>query len=146
MTKLLIKKLDERAKLPAFATAGAAGADLCALLDEPLALPPGGRALVPTGLAMAIPEGLAGLIYARSGLAVKHGVTLSNCVGVIDSDYRGEIKIGLINQSSAEYTIQPFERIAQLVLTPCVIPEAEQAEALPCSVRGEGGFGSSGKQ
>ena len=144
MQKLMIKKLDERAKVPAFATEGAAGADLYVLLDEPLTLMPGERALLPTGIAMAIPEGLVGLVFARSGLAVKHGITLSNCVGVIDSDYRGELKIGVINQGGSAYTIEPFERVAQMVLTPFVAAEIEPAGSLPETKRGEGGFGSSG--
>lgn len=144
--ELLIKKLDERAKIPAAATGGSAGMDLCAVLDEPLVLEPGQRAMVPTGLAIALPSNdLVALIFARSGLAVKHGITLSNCVGVVDSDYRGEVKVGLINQSDKAYEIAPGERIAQMVIMPVVMADVSVADELPESDRGEGGFGSTGR-
>lgn len=140
------QKLHEKATLPVRATEGAAGMDLTACMDQPLVLPKGGRALIPTGLAVALPGShLASFVFARSGLAVKHGVTLSNCVGVIDSDYRGEIKVGLINQGDADYTIQPGERIAQLVVMPvCCLP-VEACESLDETERGAGGFGSTGR-
>ena len=144
--KLMIKKLDPKAQIPRAATGGSAGMDLRALTDVPITIRPMERVTVPTGLAIALPDsGHVALVFARSGLAVKHGVTLSNCVGVIDSDYRGEIKVGLINQSDSEYTIEPGERIAQLVITPVVLPELEEVEELPGSDRGEGGFGSTGR-
>lgn len=144
--ELLIKKLDERAKVPAAATGGSAGMDLCAVLDTPLVLNPGERAMVPTGLAIALPNAeLVALIFARSGLAVKHGITLSNCVGVVDSDYRGEVKVGLINQSDKPYEIAPGERIAQLVITPVEQATPVVVDELPESDRGEGGFGSTGR-
>ena len=146
MESLRVVRLDSRARLPLRATAGAAGADLFALLDEPLMLRLGDRALVPTGIAAAISEGLVGLVFARSGLAIKHGLALSNGVGVIDSDYRGEIKVGLINQGAEPYTIQPFERIAQLVLVPAAALPIVEVDALDDTARGSGGFGSSGKQ
>ncbi len=143
---LLIKKLDERAIVPKAATGGSAGMDLCALLDEPLTIAPGQRALVPTGLAIALPNAdYVALLFARSGLAVKHGITLSNCVGVVDSDYRGEVKVGLINQSDKAYEIAPGERIAQIVIMPVVVPNPVETDELPESDRGAGGFGSTGR-
>lgn len=144
--ELLIKKLDERAVVPKAATGGSAGMDLCAVLDEPLVLESGCRAMVPTGLAIALPDNnLVALIFARSGLAVKHGITLSNCVGVVDSDYRGEVKVGLINQSDKAYEIAPGERIAQMVIMPVVMATPTLCDELPESERGAGGFGSTGR-
>ena len=140
------KLLDPRAKAPAYATAGAAAADLCALLDEPLTLAPGQRAMIPTGLAIELPDAqCVALLYARSGLAIKHGLTLPNCVGVIDSDYRGEVRVGLINLSSEPYTIAPGERIAQLCIAPVWQAAFVQANDLSDTDRGAGGFGSTGK-
>ena len=140
------KLLDPRAKAPAYATAGAAAADLCALLDEPLTLAPGQRAMIPTGLAIELPDAqCVALLYARSGLAIKHGLTLPNCVGVIDSDYRGEVRVGLINLGTEPYTIQPGERIAQLCIAPVWQAAFVQAEDLSDTDRGAGGFGSTGK-
>ncbi len=141
---LKIKRVNQRAQMPRQATAGAAGLDLSAALETSLLLPPGGRATIPTGLAVQIPAGLAGFVFGRSGLGIKHGVTLSNCVGVIDSDYRGEILVGLCNQSGEPYTIQPGERIAQLVLMPVCAPLLVECAALEDSERGAGGFGSTG--
>ena len=140
------KLLDPRAKAPAYATPGAAAADLCAVLDAPLTLAPGQRAMVPTGLAIELPDaGCVALVYARSGLAVKHGLTLSNCVGVIDSDYRGEVRVGLINLGGEPYTIAPGERIAQLCIAPVWQAAFVQADELGDTTRGAGGFGSTGK-
>ena len=140
------KVLDPRAKAPAYATPGAAAADLCAVLDAPLTLEPGQRAMIPTGLAIELPDaGCVALLYARSGLAIKHGLTLPNCVGVIDSDYRGEVRVGLINLSSEPYTIAPGERIAQLCIAPVLQAAFVQADALGDTARGAGGFGSTGK-
>lgn len=140
------KLLDPRAKAPAYATAGAAAADLCALLDEPLTLAPGQRAMIPTGLAIELPDAqCVALLYARSGLAIKHGLTLPNCVGVIDSDYRGEVRVGLINLGSEPYTVQPGERIAQLCIAPVWQAAFVQASDLSDTDRGAGGFGSTGK-
>jgi len=136
---LFIKRLDPRAKIPERATNGSAGMDLRALLDEPVTVPAGGRVMIPTGIAIGlIDNNVVGLIYARSGLAIKHGLALSNGVGVVDSDYTGEIRVGLINHSDTEYTIQPDERIAQLVISP-VFPVSTVED------RGDGGFGSTGK-
>ena len=140
------KVLDPRAKAPAYATPGAAAADLCAVLDAPLTLEPGQRAMIPTGLAIELPDaGCVALLYARSGLAIKHGLTLPSCVGVIDSDYRGEVRVGLINLSSEPYTIAPGERIAQLCIAPVWQAAFVQADALGDTARGAGGFGSTGK-
>ena len=140
------KLLDPRAKAPAYATAGAAAADLCALLDEPLTLAPGQRTMIPTGLAIELPDAqCVALLYARSGLAIKHGLTLPNCVGVIDSDYRGEVRVGLITLGTEPYTIQPGERIAQLCIAPVWQAAFVQAEDLSDTDRGAGGFGSTGK-
>ena len=140
------KLLDPRAKAPAYATPGAAAADLCAVLDAPLTLEPGQRAMVPTGLAIELPgPDCVALVYARSGLAIKQGVTLSNCVGVIDSDYRGEIKVGLVNLGAAPVTLAPGERVAQLCIAPVWQAAFTQAEELSATDRGAGGFGSTGR-
>lgn len=147
--KLELKRLDPKALLPAYATPGAAAMDLCACLDGPLTLKPcrdgWNCALVPTGLAMAIPQGYVGLIFARSGLASKQGVSPANCVGVIDSDYRGEVKVALANHGTADYVIHPGDRIAQLMITPVVQPQLEEVKELSETLRGAGGFGSTGK-
>ncbi len=144
--ELLIQKLDDKAVLPLYATAGSAGMDLHACLDAPLTLQPGQRAKVPTGLAIALPgpEWVA-YLFARSGLAIKHGLTIPNCVGVIDSDYRGEIIVAVINLSQEPYTIQPGDRVAQMVLMPVVQAALTQVDALPETGRGAGGFGSTGR-
>lgn len=140
------KLLDPRAKAPAYATLGAAAADLCAVLDAPLTLEPGQRAMVPTGLAIELPgPDCVALVYARSGLAIKQGVTLSNCVGVIDSDYRGEIKVGLVNLGAAPVTLAPGERVAQLCIAPVWQAAFTPAEELSDTDRGAGGFGSTGR-
>lgn len=143
--ELKIKRLDERAQLPVRATVGSAGMDLHALLDEPLTLAPGERFLVPTGIAIGLPSAeTVGLVFARSGLAVKKGITLSNCVGVIDSDYTGEVRVGLVNLSDDAYIIQPGERIAQLVVMPVCLPTIQEVDELETTDRGAGGFGSTG--
>lgn len=142
---LQIKKLRENAVLPLRATSGSVGYDLCAALEEPVTLNPGETKPVPTGLAMAIPEGYGGFLFARSGLAVKHGIAPANCVGVIDSDYRGEVLIGLHNHGNTPYTIQPGERVGQLVLLAAALPEVTECEALEETQRGTGGFGSTGR-
>lgn len=140
------KKLDARAVVPQYATPGAAAADLCAVLDAPLTLEPGQRAMVPTGLAIELPgPDCVALVYARSGLAIKQGVTLSNCVGVIDSDYRGEIKVGLVNLGAAPVTLAPGERVAQLCIAPVWQAAFAPAEELSDTDRGTGGFGSTGR-
>lgn len=134
------------AKAPVYATPGAAAADLHAVLSEPLTLPPMGRALVPTGVAIQLPgPEYAALVCARSGLAIKRGLTLSNGVGVIDSDFRGAIQVGLVNLGPESCTVQPGERIAQLMVVPLARPDFVQADQLEESARGEGGFGSTGR-
>ena len=144
--KLKIKKTDPRAELPVRGTPGSAGLDLRAVLDEPMTLPPGALVSVPTGIAIGLPSpDTVGLVFARSGLAVKHGIGLSNGVGVIDSDYTGEIRVGLINQSAVPYDLHPGERIAQLVVMPICRPELVEADTLEETERGAGGFGSTGK-
>ena len=134
---LQIKKLRENAVLPLRATGGSVGYDLCAALEEPVTLNPGETKPVPTGLAMAIPEGYGGFLFAR--------IAPANCVGVIDSDYRGEVLIGLHNHGNTPYTIQPGERVGQLVLLAAALPEVTECEALEETQRGAGGFGSTGR-
>ena len=144
--QLKVKRTDPRVQLPGRATAGSAGMDLRALLEEPLTLEPGGRASVPTGIAIGLPSPeTVGLVFARSGLAIKHGLALATGVGVIDSDYTGEIRVGLVNLSDTAYTIQPDERIAQLVVMPVCLPDILEVEELDQTERGAGGFGSTGK-
>ncbi len=144
--KLMVKKLREGAVLPKRATAGSAGHDLYALLDEPVTIRPGGLVKIPTGLAIALPSpDCAAFVYARSGLAIKFGIAPSNCVGVIDSDYRGELIVGLTNHSAQPYTIQNGERIAQMIIAPVIMPEIVECETLDDTERGEGGFGSTGR-
>ena len=144
MPKIAVKKLDERAVLPTYGSEFAAGADLYALLDEPLVFMPGETKFVKTGLALEVPEGYAGLIYARSGLASKRSLAPANKVGVVDSDYRGEVMVALHNHSDKEQTIAPKERIAQLVVAPFLKAEFAEADELSDTVRGVGGFGSTG--
>jgi len=138
------QKLDERAVQPHYGSACAAGADLYAVMDAPLTLAAGETALVHTGLAVEIPVGFVGLVCARSGLATKRGLAPANKVGVIDSDYRGEIMVALHNHGSAPQTIEHGERVAQLVLVPYLTAAYEQAESLTDTDRGAGGFGSTG--
>ncbi len=141
-----IKKLREGAKLPTRGTAGSAGADLYACIDESVTINPGDLKLIPTGIAIALPDfSVVAYLYARSGLGVKHGICLSNGVGVIDSDYRGEVCVGLCNVSDMPYTIEPQERIAQMVISPVIIPELTECDELDETERGAGGFGSTGK-
>lgn len=139
-----VKKLDENAVLPTYGSQYSAGADLYALIEEEITFLPGETKLVKTGLAMEIPEGYAGLIYARSGLASKRGLAPANKVGVIDSDYRGEVMVALHNHSMTEQKIAPKERIAQLVIAPFLKAEFSATDSLSDTVRGEGGFGSTG--
>lgn len=147
MQILKVKKLRENAKMIKRATSGSAGMDLHACIEEEITIAPGEIKVVPTGLAIALESvEYVAYIYARSGLAIKHGITLANCVGVIDSDYRGEVCVGLTNISKESYTITPDERIAQLVIAPVCGCEAVQVEQLDDTDRGEGGFGSTGKQ
>jgi len=144
--KALSPKIGIEIPLPKFATAGAACMDLCACIDAPVTLEAGARALIPTGIAIALPSAdYVALVFARSGLGIKQGVCLSNGVGVIDSDYRGEIGVGLVNLGQSAYTVQPGDRIAQLMVTPVVQPTVVQVSALDDTDRGAGGFGSTGR-
>lgn len=147
MSILKIKKVRENAIIPKRATEGSAGMDLYACIDAPIEMNPGDRVMVPTGIAIALPDAnQVALIFARSGLAVKKGINLSNSVGVIDSDYRGEIQVGLINQSRETYTLEAGERIAQLVVMPVCLPQVQEVAELDDTERGEGGFGSTGRK
>ena len=144
--KVKIKKLNENASVPAYQTRGAAACDLTAAIDEPITLKPGERALIPTGIAIDFGRAdYVALIFARSGLAVKHGIALSNGVGVIDSDYRGEIKVGLVNQGAEEFTINPGDRVAQMGFFPVTQAAFELTDTLDNTERGEGGFGHTGR-
>lgn len=143
---VLVKKLNPAAKLPRRATAYSAGYDLCACIQQELIVPPGQTVSVPTGLALGLPKGYGGFIFARSGLGLRHGIVPGNCVGVIDADYRGEVVVGLYNHSSEPYTIRPEERIAQLVVLACPSWEAAEVQDLDDTVRGTGGFGSTGSR
>ena len=142
---LNVQRLVPGAKIPTRATTKSAGLDLYACLTEPLCIPAGQTRSVPTGIAIALPGGTAGFVYARSGLGIKMGIAPANCVGVIDGDYRGELIVGLYNHSDADYTIEPGERIAQLVVAPVLCPDIVEAETLPGTARGKGGFGSTGR-
>jgi len=130
--------------LPSYATAGAAGADVCAAVEGELVLAPGARAAVPTGLVLAVPPGYEVQVRPRSGLALKHGVTVANAPGTVDSDFRGELQVILVNLGEAPYVIRRGDRIAQLVVAPVVQARWVRAAALPETARGEGGFGSTG--
>jgi dUTP pyrophosphatase len=146
--KVDIKILDARiaAQLPAYATPGSAGLDLRACLDEPLTLAPGAWQLVPTGIAIYLKDpGYAALILPRSGLGHKHGIVLGNLVGLIDSDYQGQLMVSAWNRSAAAFTLQPMERLAQLVIVPVVQAQFNVVSEFTASERGEGGYGSTGK-
>ena len=145
MHTVSVKKVRPNAILPTYGSKEAAGADLYACLEAPATIGAGQTAFIPTGLAMEIPKGCAGLIYARSSLGTKRGLAPANKVGVIDSDYRGEIAVVLHNHSQETQTIAPGERIAQLIITPVITPVYEEAEELTDTDRGAGGFGSTGK-
>lgn len=146
MPVIAVKKLDERAVLPTYGSEYSAGADLYAVANGEIVFLPGETKFVRTGLAMEIPEGYAGLIYARSGLACKRGLAPANKVGVVDSDYRGEVMVALHNHSNVEQKIAAGERIAQLVVAPFLKASFSECEALSETVRGEGGFGSTGRK
>ncbi len=149
--KLQIKALSPRIgqdiPAPFYATPGAAAMDLHACIDAPIEIPAGQRRVIPTGLAIALPSAdYVALIFARSGLGIKHGIAPANCVGVIDSDYRGEVQVGLLNSNpTGTYTIQPGDRIAQLMITPVLQVEPVLVDRLDETVRGAGGFGSTGQ-
>ena len=148
MTTIDIKVLDPRMResLPSYATSGSAGLDLRACLNAPVELSPGQAHFIPTGLAIHIADpGLAAVILPRSGLGAKHGIVLGNLVGLIDSDYQGQLMVSCWNRSATAYTIQPMERIAQMVIVPVVQAQFRQVEQFDTSSRGEGGFGSTGQ-
>lgn len=141
-----IKLVRENAVIPRYATEGSAACDLSACLDSPVTLEPGGIAKIPTGIALSTGRrDVVALIFGRSGLGTKHGVTLANSVGVVDSDYRGELSVTLINRGSSAYIVNPGDRIAQLMFAPVYTAEFIESEALDETARGESGFGSTGK-
>ena len=144
MTNVMIQKMRDCAKIPAYATDGSAAVDLCAAIDEPLTLAPGERRLIPTGIAISIPKGTVAILSARSGLSYKKGIAAANGIGVIDSDYRGEIFFSSINLSSEAYTVTPGERICQMMLMPVFSMNFTEVESLDETLRGAGGFGSTG--
>lgn len=145
METIRVKKLREEAILPTYGSAEAAGADLYACLDEPVTIEPGETAWIPTGLSLEVPKGCAGLVYARSSLGAKRGLAPANKVGVIDSDYRGEIRVVLLNHSKQTQTVEHGERIAQFLITPVLTPAYTEVSELTETDRGAGGFGSTGK-
>ena len=145
MDTIRVKKLRPEAKLPTYGSAEAAGADLYACLEADVVIEPGKSAFIPTGIAMEVPRGCAGLIYARSGMACKRGLAPANKVGVVDSDYRGEFMVVLHNHSDQPQTVCHGERIAQLLITPVLTPGYTEVEELSATVRSGGGFGSTGK-
>lgn len=145
MSTVRVKKLHPAAKLPTYGSQEAAGADLYACLEAPVTIGPGEIFWVPTGIALEVPKGCAGLVYARSSMGAKRGLAPANKVGVVDSDYRGEIKVVLLNHSKTAQTLEPGERVAQFVITPVLQPVYEEVEDLTDTGRGAGGFGSTGK-
>ena len=145
MDSIRVKILREGARLPSYGSAEAAGADLYACLSEAVTIAPGETVFLPTGIALEVPKGCAGLVYARSGMACQRGLAPANKVGVVDSDYRGEIMVALYNHGKVEQTVESGERIAQFVITPVLTPVYEMAENLSDTVRNDGGFGSTGK-
>ena len=145
MASVRVKKLKESAKLPTYGTEFSAGADLYACLESAVTIAPGRSAFIPTGIALEVPVGCAGLIYARSGMACKRGLAPANKVGVVDSDYRGEITVVLYNHGQEPQTVENGERIAQFVITPVLTPSFEEVEELSDTARNVGGFGSTGK-
>ena len=145
MVKVLVKKLNSLAKLPSYKTDGASGMDLMACIEKPISLEPGKSCLIPTGLAVAFSEKFEIQIRPRSGLAAKNSISVLNTPGTIDSDYRGEIKVILFNHGKSDFLINNKDRIAQMILTPVIKMDLEETDDLPETIRGEGGFGSTGK-
>lgn len=147
--ELLIKPMSDRIgkdiPLPYYATAGAAAIDLHACIDADTVIPPHGQKMIPTGIAAAIPEGHVGIMAVRSSMGARHGITMVNGIGVIDSDYRGEMRVNLFNTTDRPYTVQIGDRIAQLMVVPVLCPAIRVVEELPETERGEGGFGSTGR-
>ena len=145
MVKILVKKLNSRVKLPSYKTKGSSGMDLMAFLDESISIIPQKSELIPTGISIAIPENTEVQIRPRSGLAAKNNISILNTPGTIDSDYRGELKVILYNHGDKEFIVKNGDRIAQMVLVPIIKATFEEVEKLPETIRGEGGFGSTGK-
>lgn len=145
MNTIRVKKLRPNAKLPTYGSLEAAGADLYACLEEAVTIQPGEVFWVPTGIALEVPKGCAGLVYARSSMGAKRGLAPANKVGVIDPDYRGEIRVVLLNHSNQPQTLEPGERVAQFIITPVLQPAYEEVAELSDTERGAGGFGSTGK-
>ena len=145
MSVIRVKKLNEKAMLPTYGSCEAAGADLYACLDTPVTIQPGETVWIPTGIALEVPKGCAGLVYARSSMGVKRGLAPANKVGVIDSDYRGEIRVVLLNHGKTEQIVEHGERVAQFLITPVLTPAYQEVEDLSDTARGAGGFGSTGK-
>lgn len=145
MSSIRVKRLHPNAKIPTYGSSEAAGADLYACLDEAVTIQPGEVFWVPTGIALEVPKGCAGLVYARSSMGAKRGLAPANKVGVVDSDYRGEIRVVLLNHSKQPQTLEPGERVAQFVITPVLTPAYEEVTDLTDTDRGAGGFGSTGK-
>ena len=145
MLKVLVKKLNSKVQLPVYKTSGASGMDLMAFIDQPIKIAPKTSCLVPTGLSLAFSEDYEIQIRPRSGLAAKNNITVLNTPGTIDSDYRGEIKIILFNHGNEEFIINNKDRVAQMILMPVIKMDLEETDNLPDSIRGEGGFGSTGK-
>ena len=144
--KAVSPKIGSDIPLPFYATSGSAAMDLHACMEAAVVIPAGGRKVIPTGIAIALPSpDYVALVFARSGLGIKHGISPANCVGVIDSDYRGEILVGLQNSGDADYVIQPADRIAQLMVVPVVQAQVKMVDQLDETQRGAGGFGSTGK-
>ena len=145
MVKVLVKKLNSRVKLPSYKTEGSSGMDLIAFVEKPIEVNPNSSALIPTGLSIAIPEDCEVQIRPRSGLAAKSNISVLNTPGTIDSDYRGELKVILFNHGNKQFVVKNNERIAQMVLTPILKVDFEEVDSLPDTIRGSGGFGSTGK-
>ena len=145
MAKILVKKLNPNVQLPAYKTSGASGVDLMAFIDQPIKISPNSSCIVPTGLSFAFSEDYEIQIRPRSGLAAKNNITVLNTPGTIDSDYRGEIKIILFNHGNEDFIINKNDRVAQMILIPVVKMKLEETDILPSTIRGEGGFGSTGK-
>jgi len=143
--KPLSDKIGTQIPLPYYATGGAAAIDLHACIDNPVTIPGGGQAVIPTGLSMAVPDGYVGILALRSSMGVRKGLGLSNGIGVIDSDYRGPLSVGLYNMRADSYTVEPGDRIAQLMVVPVLRPEIEVVDELPETERGANGFGSTGR-
>lgn len=145
MNEIRVKKLSDKAILPTYGSAEAAGADLYACLEETVTIQPGETFWVPTGISLEIPKGCAGLIFARSSMGAKRGLAPANKVGVIDSDYRGEVRVVLLNHSNQPQVVEPGERVAQLLIAPVLTPGFVEVQELTDTQRGTGGFGSTGK-